>query len=86
MRFKDLGKTHKFKLFTLEVRIIYLVSFVGGCLLSFLVFAWQLLPFPYIVNLTLFLLLSFAVGKVSEVPFSKEILYTKLKGRVSIDP
>lgn len=86
MRFKDLGKTHHVKLFHFEIRIIYLVSSGGGCLISFLVFAWELLPFPYLLTLTLFLFLSFVLGKVSEVPFSKEIVYTKLKGRVSIDP
>ena len=30
MRFKDLGKTHRIRIFQLEIRIITLVASIGG--------------------------------------------------------
>lgn len=86
MRFQHLGKTHRIRLFTIEVRIIYVVSSVGGLMVGFLSFAWGLLPLPLGLNFMVTLSLSTFLAKVSEVPFSKEIIYTRLKGRVSLDP
>lgn len=86
MHYKDLGKTHKVNLFGLQFKIIYIVCLIASILGSFLCFVWQILPLPYWTIVCLFAGISFLIGKVSEVPFCKEILINKLRSRVSFDP
>lgn len=86
MRYKDLGKTHKVNLFGVQCRIIYLVCFLASVLGSFLCFVWQILPLSYGTTLMLFIALSLVLGKLSEVPFCKELLWRRLRARVSFDP
>lgn len=86
MRFQHLGKTQKVKVLTAKLRIIHIVCTCFALMSSFLAYAWQVIPLPYWATLSIFLASALFVGKVSEVPFSKEILFTKLKGRVSFDP
>ncbi len=85
MRFKPLGKTHSIKLLVIEVRIITLVALIGGCLVGALVYTW-FRPAHLAVVVGACSGLGFGLAKISQVPFSKEIFFSPLKGRVSFNP
>ena len=85
MRFQYLGKTHRVRVFGLEIRVIYLVSLIGGFLVGTLLALWvQAASFALTIAASLGL--AFLLAKVSEAPFCKEILTHPLKRRVSWDP
>lgn len=86
MRYQHFGKTSKVTFLGMTFRVIHIVCAAISLLLSFLTFAWGLLPLPYWLNVGLTFGVTLTLGKVSEVPFCKEMLFNPLTFRVSFDP